>query len=119
MRRLTGLVLSAIATWIGLDAIVTRTTWLWGSTSSAGGGGGFTADYLVRGTLAVIMGAGWLFSAVAAGVGLAGPDALRTSRVGYAITSISLVIFALCYEAIRTRLRDYLRGFVEYVGSTR
>ena len=103
MRRLTGIALATMVAWIGIEAIATKSTWLWGSASSAGGVGGLTADYMVRGTLAVIMGVGWLFAAVSAGVGVAAPDALRTTRLGYAITSVSLLVFAACFVYVAGR----------------
>jgi hypothetical protein len=67
---------------------------------------------LVRGTLAVIMGIGWLFAAVAAGVGVAAPDTLRTSRFGYLITSVALLLFAACfvYVAGSSVLNTYFPG---------
>jgi ABC-type Mn2+/Zn2+ transport system permease subunit len=76
--------------------------------------GGLTADYLVRGTLSVIMGVGWLFAALAAAMGLASPEYLRTSRLGYIITSVSLLLFAACFVYVpgRSVLAAYFPGLI-------
>ena len=74
--------------------------------------GGLTARYLVRGGLAVIMGIGWLFGAVAAAMGLAVSDKLRTSRLGHTITSLCLLLFGLCfvYVAANSVVATYFPG---------
>jgi len=112
MRAFVGIGLALCATWIGIEAIATRDTWLWGSVSSTGGSGGLTADYRVRGTLAVVMGVGWLFAALAATMGLAVSEDLRVSRLGYTITSVALLIFAMCfvYVAAKSVLLTYFPG---------
>src|SRR5262249_55409369 len=96
------------ATWIGVDAIATRSTWLWGSASHWSLSG-LTATYRVRGSLAIVIGVGWLFDAVASLVGLASPENARHSRIGYAVTGFALLVFAICfiYVAAKSVLQVY------------
>jgi hypothetical protein len=113
MRSFTGIVLAILAAWVGIGAIATRDTWLWGSVSSSGGSAGLTADYRVRGMLAVVIGVGWLFAALAAITGLVAPERLRASRLGYTITGVALLVFALCfvYVAAKSVLQTYVPGW--------
>ena len=113
MRAFVGVGLAIFAAWVGIEAIATRDTWLWGSVSSSAGSAGLTADYPVRGVLAVVIGVGWLFAALAAVTGLAAPQRLRASGLGYTITGIALIIFAICfvYVAAKSVLQTYVPGW--------
>ena len=58
------------------------------------------------------MGIGWLFAALSAMMGLAVSENLRVSRVGYTVTAVALVIFAMCFVYVATKsvLLTYFPG---------
>jgi hypothetical protein len=96
-RRALGAFLAIWTAGIGVEAIVSRDTSLWGQAAGA------SVDYSVRGTLAMIMGVGWLFAALASLAGLAASDRYRSSRAGHAVTSIAFLVFAACFVLVATR----------------
>ena len=74
---------------------------------------GLTADYRMRGALAVVIGVGWFFAALAAITSLAVPEKLRGSGLAHAITGVALLTFAIClvYVAAKSVLQTYFPGW--------
>ena len=117
MRALVGIGLAICATWIGIRGycntrhmalgqrvIEWRFRWTHRRLSSPRyAGGGHCRLRLRRGTLAVVIGVGWLFAALSAMMGLAVSEKLRVSRLGYTITAVALLIFAMCFVYVATK----------------
>jgi hypothetical protein len=83
----------------GINAIVTQRVEIWNifpGSCNAGIGG----DNHVHGMLAVILGVGWIFAAIAGISGAIVPKRMRETPAGYMITGIAIAIFLACFLSV-------------------
>ena len=108
MHRIFGTIFIILALWIGVEAIITGDTALWGTIGRVGGG----ASYTISGHTALIMGVGWLFAAAAIASGWVWPKALDKLKFHRLIPVICLMVFTTCftYAAGETALRMIFPG---------
>ncbi|MEN9783926.1 MAG: hypothetical protein RJA24_1269 [Pseudomonadota bacterium] len=93
MRRIFGITIAISTAWIGIEAISSGDTILWGDAGRLFSG----SNYIVKGHTAVVMGIGWVFATLAALTGLVLPHEISDRKQFRLVSAISFILFALCF----------------------